>query len=92
MPNVSVVMRSIPKMMTTKYTLLPFDTKKERYALKDRFGNLYPMEIKNHKMHLYYNRVIEPYYKEEIISLGIQNLRYEFLWFEHISGIQKLEV
>lgn len=90
-PNVALIVRSVPRMMTTKYRLLEQVNPQKQYFLRDRFCNLYPIYANERGMCLYYDRVLERGMIEGYRKMGIQNFRYEYLPTERVDEVLKIK-
>ncbi len=90
LPNVAMIVRSVPRMMTTKYRLLEHGNPQKQYFLKDRFHNLYPIYTNRDGMHLYFDHVVERGPIQNYREMGIQNFRYEYLPPERVDGVLKI--
>ena len=85
-----MIVRSVPRMMTTKYRLLEHGNPQKQYFLKDRFHNLYPIYTNRDGMHLYFDHVVERGPIQNYREMGIQNFRYEYLPPERVDGVLKI--
>lgn len=79
LPNLELVIYGKEEMMISKYNLpLKYKVSGNTY-LKDRFGNLYKIDIQNNLMLLYHNKLRKKLDFNKYFNMGINTLRFQVL-------------
>ena len=87
-PNLELIVYAHEEVMISKFNLNKyFDVESDSF-LKDRFGNLYPIIIKNNLMHIYNckYRYYEDYNK--FFDMGINCVRFNILTEKDLKNIE----
>lgn len=86
-PNLELIVYANEEVMISKFNLNKYFNVESNSFLKDRFGNLYPIIVKNNLMHIYnYKyRYYEDYNK--YFNMGINCVRFNILTDKDLENI-----
>ena len=78
LPNVEVIVSSVPEAMVCKYNLIKkYNLNGNDNYLVDKFKNKFPIKIKNNLMYIYHYKKIEFDDYEELFKYGVNTLRID---------------
>lgn len=86
-PNLELIVFAREEVMISKFNLNKYFNVQENSYLKDRFGNLYPIVIKNDLMHIYNYKY--RYYQDydKYFDMGINSIRFNILDKKDLENI-----
>ena len=83
-PNLEVIVYGKEEVMVSKFNLLKYYDIKNKGYLKDRFGNKYPIIVKDNLMYIYNYEPRRIKNIDELYSIGINSIRYNLLDEENV--------
>ncbi|MBE6144972.1 MAG: U32 family peptidase [Firmicutes bacterium] len=88
-PNLELIVYAHEDVMVSKFDLNKYFNVQGNSYLKDRFGNLYPIIIRNDLMHIYNYKY--RYYQdyEKYFNMGINSIRFNILDKKDLENIKK---
>lgn len=88
-PNLELIVYAHEDVMVSKFNLNKYFNVQGNSYLKDRFGNLYPIIIRNDLMHIYNYKY--RYYQdyEKYFNMGINSIRFNILDKKDLENIKK---